>query len=216
MSAQAAHRSARRVLLLASMAFLLTAPWLTAARPTFACSCVQPQPMAAYGTGDYAVFSGTTGPSDARGVPVRVAQWFSGPGPAAIVYLAASSFGNSAACGTQLPPAGTDWIWVASIQAGSDPVTGLCNPHGQIGTPEGDALVADAVSAFGGAAVTDPPAVATQSPAASATDPPAAPAPTPATPADPGMAILLATVGLGLVVLLGAVVVARRRSGEGA
>jgi hypothetical protein len=197
-------------MLLASMAFLLTAHWLTAARPAFACSCVQPQPMAAYGTGDYAVFSGTTGPSDARGVPVRIARWFSGPGPAPVIYLAASSFGDSAACGTQLPRAGTDWIWVASIQAGGDPLTGLCDPHGQIGTQEGDALFADAVTAYGGVAVPDPPPAATASSSASATDPPGAPAP--ATPSGDGVAILLGTIGLGLVVLLGAVVIARGRT----
>ncbi len=204
MSAHPARRSARRVLLLASVASLLTALWLTAAGPTFACSCVQPQPMAAYGTADYAVFSGTTGPSDARGVPVRVAHWFSGRGPAPIVYLAASSFGDSAGCGTNLPTAGTDWIWVAYLpEGGGDPGTGLCNPHGQLGTPEGEAFLADAVSAFGGIAMSEPPG-------ASATESPGAPTPAPETPADDGVAILLVTVGLGLGILLGAIAIASR------
>ena len=83
-----ATRAARVAILLVASS-LTAALWLTAARPAFACSCVAPQPMAAYAKADNAVFAGTAGPSEARGVPVRVRTWFSGPGPAPIVYLAA-------------------------------------------------------------------------------------------------------------------------------
>jgi hypothetical protein len=203
MAARSATRSARRLALLASTALLSTAMWLTAAGPTFACSCVGSQPMATYATAEYAVFSGTTGPSDARGVPVRVAQWFSGPGPAPIVWLAASSFGDGASCGTSKPAAGTEWIWVTWLpEDGGDPATGLCNPHGELGTPEGDALLADATTTFGGVAP----------PGTTATDPPAtAPEPPNVSP-DAAFPILVGTLGLGLVVLLGVVVVAGRRT----
>jgi hypothetical protein len=206
MAGQSSRRHARRLTLLLLVASLSTALWLTMAGPTVACSCMEGQPMAAYASAEHAVFSGTTGPSDARGVPVRVARWFSGPGAAAIVYLADASFGDGASCGTSMPPAGTEWIWVTFLpEGGGDPVAGLCTPHGQLGTVQGDAMLADAVSTFGGVAppgvpATDPPETAPQAPVA----------------AEAGVPIALATVGLGLAVLLGAVLLARRRSRAGA
>jgi len=196
---------ARRLASLVSIAFLSSLLWLTTAAPTFACSCVQPEPMAAYATADNAVFSGTAGPSDARGVPVRVGQWFSGPGAAAIVYLSADSFSGESSCGTGAPAAGTEWIWVTFVGERGDLMTGLCNPHGQLGTPEGDALLADATKTFGGIAP----------PGATATDPPAAapetPAETPPVGSELGGAIVLGTVGLAGALLLGVVLFARRR-----
>jgi hypothetical protein len=161
--------------------------------------------MAAYATADNAVFSGTAGPSDARGVPVRVGQWFSGPGAAPIVYLSAASFSGESSCGTSAPPAGTEWIWVTFVGERGDLMTGLCNPHGQLGTPEGDALLADATKTFGGIAP----------PGATATDPPEAapetPAETPPIRSELGGAIVLGTVGLAGALLLGVVLFARRR-----
>jgi hypothetical protein len=196
------HGDARRLAFLVSLSFLSMALWLTAAGPTFACSCVPAEPMAAYATVDHAIFAGTAGPSDARGVPVRVAQWFSGRGAAPLVYLSAQSFTGEASCGTSLPPAGTNWIWVTFLpEGGGDPVTGLCNPHGQLGTSEGDALLDDATATFGG----------TAPPGATATDPPeAAPGPS-VVPEEAGGAILLGTVGLAFALLFGVVLLARRR-----
>ncbi len=199
------HRYTRRLASLVSVAFLSSLLWLTAAAPTFACSCVQPEPMAAYATADNAVFSGTAGPSDARGVPVRVAQWFSGPGAAAIVYLSAGSFSGESSCGTSAPAAGTQWIWVTFVGERGDLMTGLCNPHGQLGTPEGDALLADATTTFGG--VTPPGATESDPPEAAPQTPPE----TPPVQAELGGAIVLGTVGLGGALLLGVVLLARRR-----
>lgn len=216
MTARPARRSARRTSLLVLVALLSTGLWLTAAGPTFACSCVAPEPLAAYATKDYAIFSGTTGPSDARGVPVRVATWFSGSGPAAIVYLSARSFGDSAGCGTNLPAPGTAWIWVAWLpEDGGDLGTGLCNPHAQLGTPEGDAMLADAISTYGGVMTTEPPGAPTGSAEPASSAPPAS-GKNPATAVDWGVPIVLGTVGLAVVVLLGAVLIARRRPGAGA
>ena len=157
--------------------------------------------MAAYATADNAVFSGTAGPSDARGVPVRVGQWFSGPGAAAIVYLSAASFSGESSCGTGAPAAGTEWIWVTFVGERGDLMTGLCNPHGQLGTPEGDALLADATKTFGGIAP----------PGATATDPPEDAPETPRVGSELGGAIVLGTVGLAGALLLGVVLFARRR-----
>jgi hypothetical protein len=191
---------ARRLTFLLSIAFLSTALWLTAAAPTFACSCVQPEPMAAYGTADHAIFAGTAGPSDARGVPVRVATWFYGRDAAPIVYLSAQSFSDSSSCGTSVPPAGSAWIWVTFLpEGGGDPITGLCSPQGQLDTPEGDALLKDATATYGGTAPLG----------STATDPPGA-AP-PDIPAEAGVPILVGTVGLGLALLVGVVLIARRR-----
>ena len=210
MASTRAQRYARRLASIISIAFLSSLLWLTAAAPTFACSCVQPEPIAAYATADNAVFSGTAGPSDARGVPVRVGQWFSGPGAAAIVYLSASSFSGESSCGTSAPAAGTQWIWVTFVGERADFMTGLCNPHGELGTPEGDALLADATKTFGGVAPpgvteSDPPEVAPQTPPE-----------TPPARTELGGAIVLGTVGLAGALLLGVVLFARRRVGTGA
>ena len=203
--------SARHLALLVAMSFVSMGLWLTAAGPTFACSCAQAQPMAAYATADNAVFTGTTGPADARGVPVRVSTWFSGPGSAPIVYLSASSFGSEAACGIQEPPAGTEWIWVTYVPegGGGDPTTGLCSPHALLSTPEGDALLNDAIATFGGAI--PPGGTATDPPGAIASEAPSVPGRS--IPAEAGVPIALLTLGIGVAVLLGVVVLARRRPG---
>ena len=204
MASAPTHDLARRIASLLSVVFLSTALWLTAAGPTLACSCVQPGPMADYATADHAIFAGTAGPSDARGVPVRVAQWFSGKGAAPLVYLSAQSFTGEASCGTSLPPAGTDWIWVTFLpEGGGDPVTGLCSPHGQLGTAEGDELLADATATFGGTAPSG----------AGPTEPGDAAPGSPAVPEEAGVPILLGTVGLALA-LLGTVVLLAQRPGR--
>ena len=200
MSAPRFRRTVRRVGLLTTLPLLTTAVWLLAAGPTFACSCAMPGPMQEYATADNAIFSGTAGLKDARGVPVEVETWFAGSGAAPIVYLAASSFGDGSSCGTNAPTPGTRWIWVTWLGEGQgDPVTGLCSPHGQLGTPEGDAMLADAARTFGG------------TPFAVATDPPE-PAPAPLVPEGSEPAIVVGTIGLGLAIFGGAVLLARRRS----
>ena len=205
------HGYARRLASLLSVSFLATALWLTAAGPTFACSCMAPQPMAFYATEDAAVFSGTTGPKDNRGVPVRVATWFSGEGAAPIVYLSSNSFGDGAGCGTNVPPAGMDMIWVTYLpEEGGDPVSGLCSPHAQLGTPEGDAMLKDALATFGG--VVPHGGTPTDPPGAPATDPPASSPERPAVAPEDGVPILLGTVGLALALLFGVVLLARRQA----
>jgi hypothetical protein len=200
MTAPRSRSILRRLSLLITLPVLTTAVWLTAAGPTVACSCVAPGPIEEYATPDNAIFSGTAGPMEARGVPVRVATWFSGEGAAPLVYLAASSFGDSAACGTNAPPAGSSWVWVA-YRAEGELVSGLCSPHAQLGTPEGDALLADATEVYGGVVLSEP------------TGPPEA-APATPVPADMAPVILAGTIGLGLVIFLGVALLARRRPGS--
>jgi hypothetical protein len=180
----------RRAAIAAALPFLTVTLWLTAAGPAFACSCVMPGPMSEYASSDAAVFSGTAGPLDARGVPVRVSTWYHGDAAAPLVYLAKASFGQESSCGTKPPANGSSWIWVAYLSPeGGDYGTGLCSPSAQLGTPEGAAMVADAAATFGGA---PPPGAQTGPPEA---------APTPPLSPDQAPLILAATIALGLVVL---------------
>ena len=200
MAAPRSRHILRRIGLLATLPVLTTAVWLLAAGPTVACSCAMPGSIKEYATADNAIFSGTAGPQDARGVPVQVDTWFTGTGAAPIVYLGASSFGDGASCGTSAPPPGTAWIWVTWIgEAGGDPIAGLCSPHAQVGTPEGNALLAEAEAAFGG------------TPFAGATDPPEA-APAPPVPRGMEPVIVAGTLGLGVAIFALAALFARRRS----
>lgn len=193
----------RRLAIVVFAVALSSAVWLAAAGPTVACSCAMPGSLAEYDTPTNAIFSGSAGPLDARGVPVRVEMWYSGTGAAPIVYLARQSFGDGAACGINPPIAGTRSIWVTWVpEGGGDPTTGLCSPHADIGTPDGDAMVKEATALFGGTA-----------PPGTSTDPPEATS-TPIVPVDAGGPIVLLTVGLGLGVFLVAVLLARRRSGS--
>ena len=139
-----------------STAALLVAAVLTAiallllsARPTVACSCAMPGPIQDYATMEHAVFTGTAGVKADRGVPVEVKEWLWGQGAAPVVWLTASSFGDSAGCGTNPPPPGSAWIWVAWLPGNNgDFGTGLCSPAAQLGTPDGDAMLKDALAVF--------------------------------------------------------------------
>jgi hypothetical protein len=122
---------------------------LGAAAPVAACSCAMPGPLAESATADTAIFSGTAGLRQERGVPVEVERWFWGRGAAPVVWLAAGSFGDGASCGTQEPLPGSRWIWQTWLpEDGGDPVTGLCSPHAMLDTPEGDAMLEEAIATF--------------------------------------------------------------------
>ena len=183
---------------------------LGTAVPAAACSCVQPRPMAAYvGDPGQTVFTGIVGRPDARGVPVNVTRWFQGPSTEAVVWLEAGGFGvDGAACGTPLPPAGTEWIFVAyRIPEGGLGVN-LCTPHAAAGDPTGQSMFADALAAFGQgtivAAASDPPTTAPEVPAVSGGETTPVPA-----AAVAGLALAFVAVIAGLGILVG-----RRRPGQ--
>jgi hypothetical protein len=200
MAVPRSRRILRRIGLLTTLPVLTTALWLAAATPTVACSCAMLDTLAEYATPESAIFSGTAGRQDGRGVPVVVDTWFQGNGAAPLVYLAASSFGDGSSCGVSAPPPGTSWIWVTYLSAGGgDPATGLCSPSGQLGTPEGNALLAEATRTFRGTRLAEP------------TEPPQAVAP-PLVPRGSEPVIVVGTIGLGLSILAGAIFLARRRS----
>jgi hypothetical protein len=129
----------------------LIAVWLAVPGPTAACSCVEPGPLALEpGHPTHAVFEGSLGPQDPRGVQLRVERWFHGAGAAQIVWLEPAGInGDSAACGLGKPTTGSRWIFVADRQPGS--VTwsvNSCPRSGDLATPEGRALQAEALAAF--------------------------------------------------------------------
>jgi len=184
---------------------------LGTAIPAAACSCVAPQPMAAYaGDPDQVIFTGVVQLPDARGVPILVTNWFQGLDPAPTVWLAREGFGNDgASCGTALPPAGTEWIFVAYRTEGSELGVNLCTPHAAASAPEGQAMFADAVATFGqGQTINAEPSTPPSAP----TNPEAPIAPDTQLPA-----ATLAALAVGAFVLIGAIIVLarRRRLGRG-
>ncbi len=191
----------RRFLFGLTAMVVLTFGWVTLfPTPVFACSC------ALISIGDLdptesQVYVGTAGPATRQGTPMAVDRWFSGPGMAPVVTLAAASFGDSAGCGTEPFPPGSRWVVAAWAGDPTQlPTTGLCQPHAQLDSPEGQAMLAEAVTAYGDGSA----------PGGGGTGPTATPAPeAPSAPTDPSATLImvgvigLGVIGLGLVYLLG-------------
>lgn len=134
-----------------SSAMLALGILVATAVPAVACSCVESQPMAAYaGDANQVIFTGVVQPPDGRDVPVRVTRWFQGPDRNAFVRLAGRFGEDGASCGTPLPLAGTEWIFVAyRSEEGPELGVNLCTPHASANTAQGRAMFADAVATFG-------------------------------------------------------------------
>ena len=190
--------------LLASFSILL---WT--AGPVAACSCAMPGSMKEFATVEHAVFTGKAGERIDRGVPVEVDQWLWGEGAADVVWLTAGSFGDSAACGTNPPPAGTSWIWVAWLPGNNgDFGTGLCSPHAQLDTPEGQTMLADALAVF------DPNAPPRSTPVP--TSAPESPAADPASGVrDTSMLVIGGAVVLASLAMFGGIALIARRQDRG-
>ena len=139
-----------------SLVLLLSAvSALGAPPPAMACSCMQPEPMAAY-RGDplKLVFLGTIARAGPGGVDVAIERWFQG-GFATMVRLDGETFGDqSAACQVRLPDVGTSWVFVAFIpEPGGEPQVNLCTPHALRFTMEGQVMFDEIVATFGEGAV---------------------------------------------------------------
>jgi hypothetical protein len=197
---------------------------LAVPRVAVACSCMAPQPLAAYEGPENVILAGEVLGRDDPGIRVGVEQWFAGTDPAPVVRIAAD-FGNGASCGVgSVPAEGSRWIWVlwrpadegvlGELGANENLQTNICQPYASLDTPEGQALLEEAVATFGDGA-----AVPGES-AAPVTAPPQAPAePTPTVEAapsgPPAESVALAAVGgviaLGVLVLVVVAVIGRRR-----
>ena len=188
-----------------ALAFVLVG-YLAMALPVAACDCMAMEPMAAYaGAADRAIFSGTVQVPEPAGTPVVVTRWFQGEGAAGIVWVQGEWGQGGASCETPLPPAGTEWIFVASRFEGELAVN-LCTPHAAVGSDAGAAMLADAISTFGDGG--GPPPGASPPPAA-----PAQPEGAGGAAVDP---VPIAVGGLVAIALIGGVLVfARSRRGDG-
>jgi hypothetical protein len=151
-------------------AALLTG-WLALPQSAAACSCATNLLAEFAKFPDVAIFSGTVGVADQVGLPVVVDTWFQGSDIAPVVHLDPSDLGGqSSSCGVPVPPPGSRYLF-----AGGRAVRGgliglnLCTPHGDVSTPEGQALLAEAQQAFPNALVLPPPVPTAPTP--TATDP---------------------------------------------
>lgn len=131
-----------------SLAFVLVG-YLAMALPVAACDCMAMEPMAAYaGSPERVIFSGTVQMPEPAGTPVVVTRWFQGEGASGIVRVDGEWGQGGASCETPMPPAGTEWIFVASRFEGELAVN-LCTPHAAVGSDAGAAMLADAIATFG-------------------------------------------------------------------
>ena len=141
----------RRFLALATSLSFVLVGYLSTAAPVAACSCMAPEPMAAFaGDPDRAVFSGTVQAPEPNGTPVVVTRWFHGDGAAGVVWIDGEWGQGGASCETPLPPGGTEWIFVAPRIEGKLAVN-LCTPHAPVASDAGAAMLAEATTAFGAA-----------------------------------------------------------------
>jgi hypothetical protein len=168
-----------------------------------------PGDLATYATAENAVFTGKAGAQVDRGVPVEVDQWLWGQGAAPVVWLTASSFGDSAGCGTTPPPPGSSWIWIAWLPGNNgDFGTGLCSPAGQLGSADGDAMLKEALAVFDPIEPPGAEAAPTTEPA-----PPLEPAARPESADMSPYVIGGAAILAGLLLFGGVALVARRQDG---
>lgn len=113
----------------------------------FACSCIQPKPIAEYkDEPDTLILKGTVAAYDAnarRGV-FRVERWYQGSSDVAEIPIQG---GDGADCGIPLV-AGQQLVVVAGASDGIL-YPNICSPFGDLSTAEGQALDAQAIEAYG-------------------------------------------------------------------
>ncbi len=134
---------------------------LASAPPTFACRCVDSEPIARHATDpSKAVLVGGIVRADEGGVSVLVESWLSGPGASPIVALRPDGFrGGEAGCGAELPPVGSRWILVLfDWTPGGSGLVNACTPRGDLATAAGQTMLAEAVTTLGQGDVPSAPA----------------------------------------------------------
>jgi hypothetical protein len=196
-----------RVLPVALLATVLSVGFLAAPPCTVACSCMPPEPLAAYARDDgAAIFVGRAGAQVGDAVAFEIERWYWGAGAAPVVAVVP---GDGAMCGLSVKP-GDHMLLVASRGEDGRFTPSNCLPFGVIGTPEGTRLLAEANATFGGGTPPGPTVVPTEPPLAE-------PAPMPAGGPANLLPVLLmggAILGFGALVA-GLVVAARRRPSAG-
>jgi len=112
----------------------------------YACSCIPPQPIAAYANEpDTLILSGTVTAmgNDLRGI-FRVERWYKGSSDVAEIPVQG---GNGADCGLGLA-VGQQLVMVAYVTEGVLHPS-ICSPSGDLSTPEGQQLQAETIAAYG-------------------------------------------------------------------
>lgn len=134
---------------------------VASAPPTFACRCVDAGPIALHAADpSKAVLVGGIVRADEGGVSVLVESWLSGAGASPIVTLRPDGFrGGEAGCGAELPAVGSRWILVLfDWTPGGSGLVNACTPRGDLATPAGQTILAEAVTTLGQGAVPSAPA----------------------------------------------------------
>ena len=113
----------------------------------YACSCMQPKPIAEYANEpDTVIVAGTVTALDpqARLGSFKVERWYKGTSDNAEVIVRS---GDGADCGIPLT-VGQDLVMVAYVEEMTlNP--SICSPWGDLSVPEGQQLQAEAVAAYG-------------------------------------------------------------------
>jgi hypothetical protein len=154
-----------------------------------ACTCLAPKPLAQFvkESPSWTLVSGVIGPRDGQLLRVEVEAIFHGEQLDDVIWLS-GGFGDEAACDSRLLPGEHRFL---AVYTSTWPFsTNICVPGALIDSPEGQALVAEAIAAFG-----EP-------------QPPATPPPEPERPTDTdlsglrGDGVVWLAVGLGAAALL--------------
>lgn len=172
--------------------------------PVVACSCVAPMPTLeeSVANGDVSVVVGTIGAALPDRTAIGVETWFHGDEPADVIWVRGGT-NMSSSCDISIG-GGERWLLVlygSRNAPGWDGLYGLsmCDRNGRLGTPHGDALVAEATQLFGPG------------------QQPAEREPEPAQPIDltpflgEGLLWAMATSAIGLLFLGGIALIAKRR-----
>jgi hypothetical protein len=142
---------------------------LAVPRITVACSCVAPEDIITMAAEDPATiaFTGEAGPAVGDALPVSVTGWFPGPATPMDVVIVQVEGGESSMCGMSAPPAGREYLFMPYTAESGRLALNLCSVVADLGTPEGQAVLAKAVATLGA-----PQAVASAPPSAEPTTPP--------------------------------------------
>lgn len=200
----------RTTTLLVALALVVVAH-LWVPRPAAACSCVAPidaLELVAQDPGA-SIFTATTGPTIGDEMQVLVTRWFAGQ-PISGLAAVEIHLGDGASCGMNPLPAGHGYLFMTYPSETARLALSLCSPHGDLATPDGQALLARAIELYG-------PGVAPPTDAPAPAEPSVHPTPAGLVETIMGAAVPVAVlVAFALGLIAGLALILRRRRGDGA
>jgi hypothetical protein len=117
--------------------------------PVAACSCVGPMDIVT-GAGrepTTSVFTAIAGPRAGEQIPVTITRWFKGFPPVGPLFIQGGPPDDM--CGGTSPPPGGEYLFVTYASETSRYTINGCSVQADTSTPDGAALLAGAVAAFG-------------------------------------------------------------------